>query len=84
MRAPRHCKEDEPDCLNCPFPDCIATMEDINRQNRIQTEKERQEEMRKRNEQILGLYKEGFDVITIGERFNLTRNRVYHIINHYK
>ena len=26
------CNDNEPDCLNCPYPDCIATAKDIQRQ----------------------------------------------------
>lgn len=26
------CLTNEPDCLNCPYPDCIATTHDISRQ----------------------------------------------------
>ena len=28
----KHCLTDNPDCLNCPYPDCIATAKDISRQ----------------------------------------------------
>ena len=26
------CNQDKPDCFNCPYPDCTATLEDIKRQ----------------------------------------------------
>ena len=27
-----NCNFDKPDCLNCPYPECIATIDDIKRQ----------------------------------------------------
>lgn len=81
MRKPRHCNQDEPDCLNCPYPDCIATMRDINRQNRIQAEKKMREFRRKRNEEILELYNQGYSVETLGKRYNITKARIYRIIS---
>ena len=81
MRLPNHCAEDEPDCLNCKYPDCIATLKDINRQNRIQSEKESALEKKQRNEKILELYEQGYDAPTLGKRFNLSKDHIYSIIS---
>ena len=43
---------ENPDCFNCPYPDCKATMRDLNRQSAYV--KRCQEE--KRNQKIIDLY----------------------------
>ena len=57
------CLQDEPDCEHCPYPDCIATFNDINRQNRVQKEKERIA----RNARIVELWEGGMDKSDIAE-----------------
>ena len=70
------CLEDNPDCLHCPFPDCVATGYDINRQNAAAN----REYMKARNEQIIKLYNSGLDYKHIAERMTLGEGAVSAVI----
>lgn len=75
MKKPR-CKELEPDCLNCPFDDCVAGDKDIRRQ----LSHERSKEKHKDRDDIYRLWKEGIKPKDLGVRFGMSRSGVQHII----
>lgn len=70
------CKEDNPDCFNCPYPDCIATQKDITRQNGVQ----RGIELNERNNIIVDAFLAGADIDGLAERFDVTDAAIRYVL----
>lgn len=66
-KLPVGCKENDPDCENCPYPDCIATYKDVFRQDRYKQMKLDEQ----RDREIVKMRDEGYMVKHIAERFQL-------------
>ena len=52
------CEANVPDCEHCPYPDCMASMKDINRQEAIKSKAW----MQKRNQSIVDDFRSGATV----------------------
>ena len=76
------CPFKEPDCFNCPYEDCIATVKDINRQNRIQTEKEEYAARVLRNKDIIKAYEIGVSIEALCSMYSLSISQIRSIIKH--
>lgn len=62
------CKNNDPrECFRCPYPDCVATMKDINRQ---EAERDRQKKI-ERNKHIVDLWNAGMPQKIIAEKLNM-------------
>lgn len=73
MSRPRHCcPANEPDCLNCKFDECYATMQDINRQEAYQKAKELKKANAERDKRIVECYKAGMKMVHIQEQLHVT------------
>ena len=83
QKKPR-CLENEPNCFNCPFPECIATMQDINRQEAFRAKKEKQEIIRMRNNAIIEAFKCGANIKELCEMFNLSSGVICKIVHPYR
>lgn len=70
------CPYDEPDCFNCPFDDCKASLIDINRQQAVQTRKEKA----KRDKEIISLYLQGTSMSGLAERYLMDPANVRRIL----
>jgi hypothetical protein len=65
------CSGTSEDCFNCPYPDCIATADDINRQDAEAKARQRQE----RTDEIVRLWNEGegqYKIEDIAKRYDMT------------
>ena len=82
-KKPR-CTELTPDCFNCPFEECIATMQDINRQEAFKAKEERQKMVEKRNFDIIQAFQCGADIKELSQMFNLSCGTVRAIIHPYR
>ena len=71
-----HCEFINPDCMNCPYEDCIATTEDIFRQNSFRANAERAE----RNRKIVKMRMDGYKMREIAERFKMNIQTVSTIV----
>lgn len=76
MRKKKGCLSDNPDCFNCPFPDCYATLDDINRQNACEDRKA----MKARNKVIVEMWNSGVCTNEIGKAYNLTQSAILKIL----
>lgn len=72
-----YCEFDKPDCLQCPYKDCIASVKDIKRQEAIAN----REYMQQRNQKILDLWNSGMSQKSIGERLSMNEFSVSHVIS---
>ena len=72
----KECLEDDPDCFNCPFPDCYATLQDINRQNAYEDNKA----MKERNKAIVDLWNFGVSMSDIGRVYHMTPASIGYIL----
>ena len=72
----RLCNFDHPDCFNCPYDDCIATLKDIAKQSAAEVHDRNNE----RNDKIIELWNSGMDQKYIAERMNLTRSTVSNVV----
>lgn len=61
------CAENEPDCEKCPYPDCIATYEDVFRQERYKQKKI----IEQRDRAIMKMRDEGYMIKHIAEKFHM-------------
>ena len=59
-RKAHRCELNVPDCFNCPYPECYASLEDINRQEAIKNKQLENIELEKRNALIIELYNSGY------------------------
>ncbi len=76
-RMRRGCSADVPDCENCPYPDCWASVNDIKRQLAY----ENKLIMEARNNKIYKLKTvDGLSFKDIGERYGISDSRVHIII----
>ena len=66
-KLPVGCKENNPDCEHCPYPDCIATYKDVFRQERYKQEKL----IEKRDREIIKMRDKGYMIKDIAERYNM-------------
>lgn len=71
------CRELEPDCLNCPFDDCIASEKTIRKQ--LAYEK-KQEYLSKLKEIYDFQDEENLSVKDLAERFGLSASAMYKIL----
>ena len=76
MRKKKECLSDNPDCFNCPYPDCYATLDDINRQNAYDDRKVKKE----RNKIIVQMWNSGISMVDIGKAYNLTPSTIGYIL----
>ncbi len=76
----RRCNAMEPDCFNCPFEECVATMEDINRQEALKAKKERQKMIDERNSKISEFFDYGIGIKELSEMFSLSQGTIRTII----
>ena len=83
QKRPR-CVENEPDCFNCPYPECIATMDDINRQEAIRSKKEKQAIVKARNAAIIEAFKCGATTKELCKMFNLSAGVICEIVRPYR
>ena len=83
-RVSKRCPYNEPDCFNCTFPDCQATLDDINRQQALKARKQERAEIIERNKQILEMYNNGVRPKDIQLKLGVTHNVVINTICRHK
>lgn len=71
-----HCEYNNPDCENCPYPDCIANDDDIARQNVYRNRLE----MMERNKKIVSMIDRGFKPDDIGRIYGIRTKTVSAIV----
>ena len=71
---------DAADCQNCPYPDCIATSADINRQDA----KAKRAMYAERNARILELWNSGMDYKGVAARMKVTEGTVQGVLRKLK
>ena len=76
MHNKPRCKSLDPDCLNCPFEDCIANQHDIMRQIAFQDK----QEFEKRNTEIYKLYESGMTPSELGKRYGVSPQHIGKIV----
>jgi len=76
----RGCPYNKPNCLECPFDDCYATLHDINRQNAIEKMEEENAERKRRDGKIKELYATGIGIPELSSSFNLSQGRIRAIL----
>ena len=77
MKKTEKCIENQPDCFNCPYDDCVATYKDIVRQDKYRDHKAVEE----RNEKVVSLWNEGMTQALIAEKLALNATTVQSIIS---
>ncbi len=70
------CAADVPDCEHCPYPDCMATIQDINRQEAIKSKAW----MEKRNKSIVDDFRCGATVEGLSEKYGICKSGILHIL----
>lgn len=77
MKQGSYCKFDDPMmCFSCPYPDCIASGADINRQNAAAAKKDRAE----RNKKIVSMWNDGYAIEHLCAEFHLDKRYLLHIL----
>lgn len=85
MSKPKHgCPYNKPYCLKCPFDDCYATIQDINRQEALKNKEITEKYLHQRNQNIIELYQQGLNVKDISNQLSLTSSIVRRVISIYK
>ena len=85
MSKPIHrCELDRPDCFNCPYPECYASVVDINRQEAIRKKEIKHTRINERNKLIIELYKSGKRNCNIINELGVNKNIVGKVIRNYK
>lgn len=70
------CLEYEPDCEHCKYHDCIATYDDVKRQEAYKNEKY----YKKRNENIVNAFKGGATVDGLAEKYDMSNSGILYIL----
>lgn len=72
-----YCPYDDPDCFNCPFDDCKASLVDLNRQQAVQKKKE----LAERNRIIVDSFKKGASVKGLADRYGITEHAIIVVLH---
>lgn len=78
------CTALKPDCFNCPFEECVATMEDINRQEAVRAKEERQKMVEQRNNAIIQGFQCGATIKELCDIYHLSEGTLRTIVKPYR
>lgn len=70
------CVSNNPDCNNCPFPDCVATLQDINRQESWKKRREGEKLRKELYIKLVDARKSGMKYKQIKERYNVSYSTI--------
>ena len=83
-RIAHSCHFDVPDCFSCPYPECYATLQDINRQEVIRNKEMDKKRIEERNKKIIELHNQGIRNKDIAIQLNVTKAVVQKVLGIYK